>query len=255
MLASTGRSDPGRRKNNEDAYACDPDIGFFLVADGMGGHTSGEVASDLALKTVQAFLLRSHDSTDFSWPYGIDRNASLNANRLRTAVHLANRRVFREAETHDEFLGMGTTIVAALALNGRLSVANVGDSRAYLFRDGALKCLTVDDSWIAAFAAQNPGTDTASLASHPMRHVLTKVLGATEQVDIHLVECEIADGDVVLLCSDGLHSIVADEEITAVLAGQPDLEKSAAALVERALGAGGRDNVTVVLARANGQPS
>lgn len=249
MLDCAGRSDLGRRKTNEDRYACDSEFGCFLVADGMGGHAAGEVASRLALETVGAFLLRSHDSAEFSWPYGIDRTLSFHGNRLRTAVHLANRRVFREAETHDDYLGMGTTIVAAVVLDGQLSLAHVGDSRAYLLRQDTLECLTRDDSWAATVLAQDPAADRALLAAHPMRHVLTNVLGAREQIEIHLLEREVAQGDVLLLCTDGLHTMVPDAEIQAILHRQGELDLAAEDLVQQALAAGGPDNITVVLVR------
>src|SRR3954465_8209658 len=115
MIEAFGLSDVGRvRKGNEDSFACDESLRLFIVADGMGGHNAGEVASRLAVEALVGFIRRSHEDTDVSWPYGIDPTLSLQSNRLRTAINLANRRVFRAAESHDDYTGMGTTIVAAL---------------------------------------------------------------------------------------------------------------------------------------------
>jgi len=133
VIRACGISDTGRvRKSNEDKFVSDPEFRFFAVADGMGGHSAGEVASGLAIETLQGFIHRSANDTDFSWPYGLDKTLSFDGNRLRTAIHLANRRVFRAAESSDDYGGMGTTIVGLLVGDSRISVAHVGDSRLYL---------------------------------------------------------------------------------------------------------------------------
>ena len=150
MVQAHAVSDAGPvRRNNEDSCAVEPDLQVYVVADGMGGHSAGEVASRLAVEALVGFIRRSHDDTDLSWPYGIDPTLSLHANRLRTAVNLANRRVFRAAESHDDYTGMGTTVVAALIAGSRMMVASVGDSRLYLLADGALSQITQDDTWAA----------------------------------------------------------------------------------------------------------
>ena len=137
------------RRTNEDALFIDESLGLLIIADGMGGHAAGEVASGLAVEAVVGFIRRTTEDHEHSWPYGIDSTLSFNANRLRTAVHLANRRVFREAESHDDYTGMGTTIVAALLVDGLLSIAHVGDSRMYYASNNQLVQLTRDDSWAA----------------------------------------------------------------------------------------------------------
>src|ERR671910_194425 len=177
MVLAQAVSDAGPvRKNNEDSCAVEPDLQVFVVADGMGGHSAGEVASRLAVEALVGFMRRSHDDAEISWPYGIDPVLSLHVNRLRTAINLANRRVFRAAESHDDYTGMGTTVVAALVAHDRLIVGSVGDSRLYLLSGGSLVQMTQDDTWAATMLAERGEKDPKALAHHPMRPVLTKLL-------------------------------------------------------------------------------
>ena len=162
--------------------------------------------------------------------------SSFLANRLRTALHLANRRVFRAAESHDDYTGMGTTVVAALIEGARAVVAHVGDSRIYHWSDGRLNVLTRDDSWAAALIAQ--GMSTEDLARHPMRHVLTNVVGARDQVEVHVRELSLSPGDRLLLCSDGLHEPMTEDRIAPVLGGAADVKTTATRLVARGARAG-----------------
>jgi len=234
------------RRTNEDALFIDESLGLLIVADGMGGHAAGEVASRLAVEAVVGFIRRTTEDHEQSWPYGIDSTLSFNANRLRTAVHLANRRVFREAESHDDYTGMGTTIVAALVLDNVLSIAHVGDSRLYHASDSQLVQLTRDDSWSARVLVQ-PGA-AATAEPHPMRHVLTNVLGARDTTDIHVQERQVAPGDLFLLCTDGLHGSLEDQAIHELLSPRSSMERTAEALVRAALERGSRDNVTALVA-------
>src|SRR5436190_17799347 len=147
MVLAHAVSDAGPvRKNNEDSCAVEHDLQVYVVADGMGGHNAGEVASRLAVEALVGFMRRSHEDTDVSWPYGIDPTISLHANRLRTAINLANRRVFRAAESHDDYTGMGTTVVAALVTGTKLVVGNVGDSRLYVSTNDGFSQVTEDDT-------------------------------------------------------------------------------------------------------------
>ena len=205
------------RNTNEDMFVSDPETRLFAVADGMGGHNAGEIASRLAIEAIAGFIRRSTNDTDFSWPYGIDQTLSFDGNRLRTAIHLANRRVFRTAESNDDYNGMGTTIVGLLVNGSRLSIGNVGDSRLYLLSDGNLQQLTPDDSW-AATLAQDASIGPEAIARHPMRNVLTNVLGAREQADIHFTERGVEDGEVMLLCTDGVHGVLNTDALTEILA-------------------------------------
>ncbi len=222
---------------------------LFAVADGMGGHNAGDVASRLAIEALSGFIRRSAMDTDFSWPYGLDGTLTYEGNRLRTAIHLANRRVFRAAETNDDYSGMGTTIVGMLMNGEHVAIGHVGDSRVYLLRAGRIEQITEDDSWAATVLAHNPRAHARDIASHPMRNVLTNALGAREQVDVHLAERDLEPGDTMLLCSDGLHGVLEPGAMKSILDQQPDLEMAARELVNRALDLGSRDNVTALVVR------
>jgi serine/threonine protein phosphatase PrpC len=247
MVTAHAESETGPvRSVNEDAWLVSPEIGLFAVADGMGGHNAGEVASQLAIEVLSGFIRRSDDHTDFSWPYGVDPQLTFLANRLRTGIHLANRRVFRAAERHDHYAGMGTTIVGLLVDGNRAVVGHVGDSRVYrLTASGEFGPVTQDDSWAAALRAQ--GLATNELSHHPMRHVLTNVIGARDQVDAHLSELELVEGDCFLLCSDGLYDPIGDNELRRLLGSRGDPPTKARTLVLRALELGSRDNVTALV--------
>ena len=222
-------------------------MGLCLVADGMGGHNAGEVASDMAADAIVNFLRCTFEGEDVTWPYGIDPDLTLDANRLQTAIRLGNRRVFRAAESHDEYTGMGTTVVAALVDVDRLSFAGVGDSRVYLFREGRLEQLTVDDSWVARLPTDDPRIEPA--ARHPMRHVLTNVVGARAQVDFEVMERPLEDGDALLLCSDGLHGELNDETIAQIMGTSDDPAAIADRLVQAALSGRAADNITAVVVK------
>lgn len=250
MVEAFAISDPGLvRKTNEDSYVCNDHLQLYVVADGMGGHSAGEVASRLAVEAIEGFIGRSHDDSDFSWPYGIDPQLSLGGNRLRTAVHLANRRVFRTSESRDDYAGMGTTVTATLVSGETLSYAHVGDSRLYALRDGRLEQVTHDDSWVATLLANEPTLKKSDLAHHPMRHVLTNVVGARDQVDVQLAELPLSDGMIFLLCSDGLHGMADEEEIHSLLAAGGALDEMGRALIRAANEHGGHDNITALLIR------
>jgi PPM family protein phosphatase len=252
VVEAHGLSDRGPvRKSNEDCFISDPALRLFVVADGMGGHSAGEVASNLAVETIEGFIRRTDEDAEFSWPYGIEPGLSFSGNRLRTAVHLANRRVFRAAERYDEYTGMGTTVVGALISGQRMAVANAGDSRLYLFSGGCLTQLTRDDTWAATVLASQAGTDAVP-PSDSMRRVLTNVLGAREQADVRMSEHDLTAGDAILLCSDGLHSILDDPAIAAVLSDGGSASDTVSRLIKEALARGARDNITAVLARYAG---
>lgn len=246
MLKASAASHTGPvRSHNEDSSLVESDCQLFAVADGMGGHNAGEVASSLAVEALQAFMRRSARDSDMSWPYGVDPNLSFHANRLRTAIQLANRRVYRAAEGRDDYSGMGTTLVALLVADGRVVCGHVGDSRIYRWSDGVLTPLTRDDSWAAALAAEGVATD--GLAKHPMRHVLTNVVGARDSVDVHVTELAAGAGDRYLLCSDGLHDVLTDADLQDVLGAEADVAAAAERLVRMALDRGTRDNVTAIV--------
>ena len=245
MLNVQGLSHPGKRKTNEDAMSWDVGLGYVAIADGMGGHQAGEVASRLALESICWFLRKSASTGEFTWPFGVNPQLSLAANRLRTAVKIGNRRVFKRSEEHVEYAGMGTTVVALLAEGMRLTYASVGDSRLYSFANGRLEQLTRDDTWAVMLAA-DPNVPPEVVQSHPMRHVLTAVLGAFPDLEVATTDITSTDR-VLLLCSDGLHTAVGDETIAAILSREQELARAVEALVAAALDAGGTDNITAVL--------
>jgi PPM family protein phosphatase len=247
MLTFAGHTDIGRRRPlNEDCiYAQD---GVFLVCDGMGGHKAGEVASRLAVEAIVGFLRRSADDPEMTWPYGYDPLLPHDANRLSTAIKLANRVVFRKSAMEDDYTGMGTTVVAAMVAPRRpeMTYAHVGDSRIYRLRSGVLVQLTRDDTWANLESVEDvQDEDVAS-----MRNVLTKALGAREEVDFALNNLELAEGDIILLCSDGLTNMLPDTHILEILTSQSsDLEAACRQLLATANDEGGRDNISVVLVR------
>jgi len=245
-LAWGAATDVGlRRSLNEDSHLAAPPL--FLVADGMGGHNAGEVASALAVEAIQGFLVRSKPGDDFTWPYGIDPTLSFLGNRLSTAIKLANRRVFKAGESHDSYTGLGTTVVAMVIEEDQCAFSGVGDSRIYLWADGRLEQLTRDDSWVATVLAREPSLDEAAIASHPMRHVLTNVIGAREPIEMDVHERALRGGERFLLCSDGLHGVLDDAQLERVLSSGAAPSAMADDLIRQALDRNVSDNVTALV--------
>jgi protein phosphatase len=232
---SAGRTDPGRvRRRNEDSFVLDPPL--FAVADGMGGAQAGEVASRL---TAAAF--REYHEADRLAP----------DERLQAIIQEANRRIYERARSDAGVSGMGTTVTAALLTGGRVTLGHVGDSRAYRIRDGELEQLTDDHSLVADLMRSGRLTPEEAEA-HPQRSVITRALGTDPDVDVDTMSVEAAPGDVFLLCSDGLTTMVGDDDILGILAAAPSLDDAARELVRAANTGGGEDNVTVVLFRVEG---
>lgn len=250
MIEAFGRTDVGRRRKiNEDSFLVSPESSLFAVCDGMGGHNAGEVASGMAIETIAAFIERSGVEKEITWPWGLDANLSFDGNRLKTAVRLANAKVYQAADNREELTGMGTTVVASLVSGKTLTIASAGDSRCYLVRAGELRQLTRDDSWVSAALGEGI-LNSDDVEHHPLRNVITKAVGARDTIDLDLVEHQLEPGDLLLLCSDGLHGMINDQEIGRILGtGADPLEDTSARLIDAANEAGGRDNVTVVLLR------
>ena len=254
MLVADGRTHPGKvRQTNEDGFLVDLDLGLVAVADGLGGHNAGEVASSLALETMQRFLARSAGGGDFTWPYGINPTLSFQGNRLMTAVKLANRRVFKAGEEREDYAGLGTTIVAMLFDEEQVSFTGVGDSRIYVCKDGAVKQITEDDSW-AAIAARVSGEEKPTVPA-TMKNVLTNVVGAREPLEIEVFEREPDPAETFLLCSDGLHNSMDAATLTARLGSAEPFGQIADALVRLALERDGSDNIPALIARWQGGAS
>jgi protein phosphatase len=252
MLEAFGKSDVGRRRKlNEDAFVVDAETQLYAVCDGMGGHNAGEVASQMAIEALKTFIEKSHREKEITWPYGLDANLSFAANRLKTAIKLANRKVFRAADNREDYTGMGTTVVAALVdeLERSVTLGSAGDSRCYRLRAGELVQLTRDDSWVTAAWAEGILT-SEEIERHPLKNVITKAVGAKETIEIDVVEEHLQPGDLLLICSDGLHSMIHNDPIRDVLRlTSAPLEETAQKLIDAANEAGGKDNVTVVLLR------
>jgi protein phosphatase len=228
---TTWKTDTGRqRKDNEDnAFARAP---LFVVADGMGGAQAGEVASQIAIEAFQAALPESGSPEE----------------RLATRAQDANRRIYEISSTEHDRAGMGTTLTAVYVDDAELAVAHVGDSRAYLFRDGELGRLTQDHTLVEELLRRGKLTEEQA-AEHPQRSIITRALGVDPEVDVDTRTYSARAGDVVLLCSDGLTSMISEKQVAAVLNHEPDLDRAAEQLIAEANAAGGRDNITVVLFR------
>ncbi len=240
--ASHGRTDRGRvRPHNEDDILVAPEDGVFAVADGMGGHAAGEVASRTAIQALRDALCGTRDE---SLPAG---------ELLRRAVERANLEIARSIETHPEYRGMGTTIVVAmLKPDGGCAIAHVGDSRAYLVRDGAIRQLTTDHSFVNELVRLGM-LSREQAARDPRRNVVTRALGSAQVVVPDVVEIRLEPGDVLLLCSDGLNTMLGDDEILAhVVAAGRDPAAMSERLVAAANDAGGEDNVSVVAIACEG---
>lgn len=241
-----GLTDRGMvRAGNEDSMLLDEQIGLFAVADGMGGHKSGEVASRMAVDVLHDYITRVRAGSD-SFIGSYDAGFSREANLLASGIRLANRAVFEAAASSPELDGMGTTIVAILVNAGHTGIAHAGDSRLYLHRDRQLRQITADHSVVAE--QQRAGIITEEeAASSTKKNIITRALGQWENLDIEIQDLELVDGDRLLLCSDGLNGMVSDAEIAALLNAYPERQAACTALIEVANDYGGRDNVTAVL--------
>lgn len=248
-LKAYGLTHVGRqRQHNEDSFLVESDARLFLVADGMGGHAAGEIASRIAVDSISEFILNTKED-DGTWPHAYDEHYKRSTNKLMAAVRLANTRVLEAMRKDARLRGMGTTIVACFADADTMSVAHVGDSRVYLIRDSKLSRITSDHSWV--FEQVQAGMLTeAEAEKHPLRNVITRALGGALQVSPDAVEIEARPGDVFLLCSDGLTGMVPDDEILRlVTSNEGDLVKACQELIDAANARGGLDNITAVLVR------
>ncbi|MDH5675614.1 MAG: Stp1/IreP family PP2C-type Ser/Thr phosphatase [Myxococcales bacterium] len=249
QISAAGLTDVGlQREHNEDTYSCLEGHHLYLVADGMGGHQSGEVASMLAAESMREFF-EATEREDATWPFPIDPNLTLAENRLSAAIKMANRRIFERSIADHATHGMGTTVVGLLVSPERqvAYVAHVGDSRAYRLRDGMMQQLTRDHSLINDYLMMMPDMPKEAMDVLP-KNVITRALGMQDSVVVDLVTEDIREGDRFVLCSDGLSGQVSDERIAEVVTEcNGDLEQAVATLVKESNDAGGDDNVTVVL--------
>jgi PPM family protein phosphatase len=254
-VTACGNSDVGKKRpHNEDAFLILAEEGLYCVADGMGGHASGEVASRIAVEEMAEFFrLTGHDE-DATWPFRMDPAYGYDENRLLTGVKLANQRIQDRARCDVRLEGMGTTLVAAhFPRNGaEVLVGHVGDSRAYLFRQGALVQLTEDHSLLNDFLKAKRITQEEAEA-FPHKNVILRALGMRPAVEVDLSRQPVVPGDALLLCSDGLSGMVADARLAEILrSAGGDPKHACQMLVEAANAAGGHDNVTCVVAQVHG---
>ncbi len=246
-INSYGLTHPGKvRSENQDRILVAPEMGCYAICDGMGGQRCGEVASETAVEVLKHYIDCSRNPADVTWPFGYNIELSLDSNRLMTSIRLANRQVARRAEQDLKCSGMGTTMAVVLHRDDRLAIGNVGDSRIYRLRGGALELISSDDTMLGLLLNQGV-VKPESAATHPMRGILTQAVGSQSDLNVHLREEELQPSDLLLLCSDGLHGLVNDAEMTAILSSSSSLEARSQQLLTMALDAGGTDNVSIVL--------
>src|SRR5258708_8146732 len=249
QVKSFGLTHVGRqRQHNEDSFLVEDKAKLYLVADGMGGHAAGEIASRIAVDSISEFILHTKED-DGTGPHAYDEQYRRSTKRLMAAVRMANTRVLEAMRKDARLRGMGTTVVACLGDDDMMAFAHVGDSRAYLIRDGSLSRITNDHSWV--FEQVQAGMLTeAEAEKHPLRNVITRALGGALSVNPDATEVESRSGDLYLICSDGLTGMVPEDEILPVVTGNDsDLEKACRTLIDTANEPGGLDDVAALLGR------
>jgi len=250
-IEAAGATDVGmKRRLNEDVVVLNTDNEVFVVADGMGGHAAGEVASRIATDEIVRAYEAGSDEADETWPEHWASSISAVANLIVDAIISGHHRVTEEMNNDAELKGMGTTVVVAVHPpgEGKLVVCHVGDSRAYRLRDGALSLLTNDHSWVHEQVTAGFLTEEAA-RTHPLKNVVTQALGGSSEPKVDVLETGIEDGDLYLLCSDGLNSMLTDHEIAGFLLEGGSLEEICWNLIDAANQRGGNDNISVVLLR------
>lgn len=245
-LLACGNTDKGLvRPQNEDRYSVDGKLSFFAVADGMGGHAAGEVASEMALDVIVNHLKHSgREKDDFVGEY--DKKLSIYSNRLVSAIRLANEVILKAARENPKWSGMGTTVAAVWKPKTKMSVAHVGDSRVYLYRGNNLRRMTDDHSVVGEQVRRGIITDEEAERSG-MRNIITRAIGHEEQVQVDISEFTVQDNDRILICTDGLTSMVPDGIIKSVLNSSAEPTVACDTLIDVANKSGGRDNIAVVL--------
>jgi protein phosphatase len=237
-----------KRDHNEDSYYLPESERLAIVADGMGGHASGEVASRMAVETIVGFFRETQDEQELTWPFKIDRGHRHDINRMTTAIKLANLKIHQEAQRNPACHGMGTTVVSTLFMEDALIVGHVGDSRLYRYREGMFDQLTEDHSLLNDYIKMKH-LSPEEIAAFPHKNVIVRALGMKASVQVDVIVDAPRLGDVYLLCSDGLSGMVPDGEIAAMMANESDLDRVCDRLIATANGNGGLDNVTVVAVR------
>jgi len=242
---SAGLTDVGRRReNNEDSFYHDDEVGLYIVADGMGGHRAGEVASSTVVSSVKDYMEAFHTSPVAKEPS--ESNMSGAATAVCHSIELANRVVYQLSQDQGSYKGMGSTAAVAYFFRDTLVTANVGDSRIYLIRQDEIEQISQDHTLLAEHMRKNPDWDPNS-ASIPMKHILVRAVGIHEAVEADVYEMQSFPGDLVLMCSDGLTDMLTDEEINQAVLEGGELAEVCDRLVSMANEKGGLDNITAVL--------
>ncbi|BDU76548.1 Stp1/IreP family PP2C-type Ser/Thr phosphatase [Mesoterricola sediminis] len=245
-VVAAGRTEVGCvRKHNEDNFLVDPELGLFVVADGLGGHAAGEVASRIVVDKVGQFIQHTVER-DHTWPVEYDTALPYDGNRLKAALLLADQGILNDIRSNPERESMGSTVVACLVNGETVTLVHVGDSRAYLLNKDGIQQVTRDHSWVAEQVANGILTPEEA-RRHPFRNVITQALGNGGDLDISVREIQVKELDRILLCSDGLSGMVLDEEIWDIVQKSSDMEEAAGNLVSKAMANGGEDNITVVI--------
>jgi serine/threonine protein phosphatase PrpC len=240
------KTDVGMKRNhNEDYFSLIEDEQLFMVADGMGGHASGEVASKMAAEVLQEFYVRTKDD-EATWPYKMDRQLSYVENRLVVGIKMANQRIFHAACRDIKFKGMGTTIVSGQVVGDKFYIAHVGDSRCYRIRGSSIQQMTRDHSLLEDYKDAKPNMSEEEQRKFPHKNVITRALGMREVVQVDVSAEDIKDGDTFVLCSDGLSGLVDNNKLGETIRKAADLETAVTHLVDAANAAGGTDNITVL---------
>lgn len=244
-----GATNIGRKRDhNEDSIFLPDDDRLVIVADGMGGHASGEIASQLAVDVVVEHFRDTSKQQVLTWPYKVDRDYRTHVNRMTTSIMLANLEIWERAQREARFKGMGTTCVAMYFLDDTAIVGHVGDSRAYRLRKHELTQLTEDHSLINDYIKMKRVT-AEEAESWPHKNVIVRALGMKESVQVDIITETPRIGDVFVLCSDGLSGMLPDDQITHIVDNERDLDKAVERLVDAANEEGGVDNISVILAR------
>ena len=254
QIVSGGVTNVGRvRTNNEDSFRVVEPMNLYILSDGMGGEAHGEIASAMAVETIAKHCAETEVDPSMTIFADMPSAWTEKTRRLSSAVHLANKTIFDSAQKHPEQRGMGATVTAAWIDGTRLSVAHVGDSRAYLLRSGSLQQLTSDHSLVAEQVRRGILTPAEAERSD-MQSVLLRALGAHQEIEVDSEEHTLFGGDVLLLCSDGLTRMVTEPEIAGTLQSEPDPTKASERLVELANEQGGADNITAIVVRIGDEP-
>ncbi len=236
-----------KRSHNEDNFFLLAEENLYIVADGMGGHASGEVASQISVETLANFFIDTSRDKEITWPFKEDRALTFDENRLVTGIKLANRRVFETAQSDARYRGMGTTIVSLVCGASGAFMGHVGDSRGYVVRESGIEQLTEDHSLLNDYLKVHKLTPE-EIEHFPHKNVIVRALGMKDAVVVDVVRLDPKPGDVFLLCSDGLSGMLDDKAIEeTVREGGTDLEKTCQSLIAKANANGGVDNITVVI--------